>query len=165
VFLSPDQAGAIAKQARQLLQTGTLSHREFALLDCLLWRARKAGGAIASASYATLARLTHQAKDTVRLGLRKLEELGLIARLKHRVRVQWLGRSVASRQGVNAYRLQPPETKPASTDADRRRVIREIEIKAPEGEAREAQAALARARAIMEQRLMTGLTAGKIRLA
>jgi DNA-binding Lrp family transcriptional regulator len=157
VFISPAQAGTIAHRARQLLQNGDLTHHQYALLDALLWRCRKQGSALASASYAALARLTHMAKDTIRLGLRKLEELGLIQRIKHRVRVRWLGCSVASRQGVNAYRLQPPETKPASTDTDCRPTIREIVIQTEAQEvkeARNAQAALAQVRAMMEQRLM-----------
>jgi hypothetical protein len=150
-YLSPNEAGAISKRLGKLLQTGAITHREYALGQCLLWRCRGSGQALARASYAALARVTHQAKDTVRIGLWKLEELGLIQRLKYRVRVRWLGRSVASRQGVNAYRLQAP-----STDTDRRPVIREIEIqKEPQEvkEARAAQHALARVRQMMEARL------------
>jgi hypothetical protein len=59
--LSPSQAGSIAKRGRKLLRRGKITHREFSLLDALLWSCRPPDKAVAvvsssrSASRATLA--------------------------------------------------------------------------------------------------------------
>jgi hypothetical protein len=58
-YLSPADAGSISKCLGQLLTAGTISHREYAIGQCLLWRVRKSGQAIATASYTLLGRLAH----------------------------------------------------------------------------------------------------------
>jgi hypothetical protein len=86
VFLSPAQASDIARRGRQLLQTGQLTHCQYSLLDALLWRCRRHGQAGACASYSALQRLCHMARETVWTGLATLQELGLIRKLKQRIR-------------------------------------------------------------------------------
>jgi hypothetical protein len=150
-FLSGQQAGAIAKRARQLLQAGEITHHQFALLEVLLWRCRKHGQAIASASYSALQRLTHEARETVSNGLRRFQELDIIRKVKSRVHVSWQGR-IASRQATNVYVFLAPPTEFAG-----RTVNREIEIQIPDRPSKEvlkAQEALARRRAEMELRLL-----------
>jgi DNA-binding Lrp family transcriptional regulator len=149
-FLSPQQAGAISRQLGMLLQRGQLSHREYALGQCLLWRARKTGQAFATASYTALGRLAHISRKLVASGIRKLQELGIIQAIKCRVRVAW-GRSVASRQGVSSYRLlaQANTEYPAAPT-----IQRKVRIETPEREVRKAQATLARVRELMEARLL-----------
>jgi hypothetical protein len=150
-FLSGQHAGAIAKRARQLVQDGQITHHQLALLEVLLWRCRRHGQAAACASYSALQRLGHMARETVWAGLARLEELGIVQRIKRRVRVPWLGRN-ASRQATNCYIFRAPETGFAG-----RTVHREIEILVPERPSKEvlnAQRALARARAVMEQRML-----------
>jgi hypothetical protein len=96
-------------RARKLLQSGDLTHHQFALLETLLWRCRKAGQAMACASYSSLQRLGHMARETVWAGLARLEELGLVRRVKQRVRVGWV-----SRQATNCYVFLAPATEFAS---------------------------------------------------
>jgi hypothetical protein len=147
-YLSPADAGSISKCLGQLLTAGTISHREYAIGQCLLWRVRKSGQAIATASYTLLGRLAHVSRKIVAATLRKLHSLGLIEIQKARVRVCW-GGSVASRQATSSYRLIPStEFPPAPT------IKREVRIEAPEKDVREAQCALARIRLQMERRLM-----------
>jgi len=77
--LSPTQAGAIARRARRLLRRGLITHRQLALLDCLLWSCRRPDTGAIVVSYTALQRLARVARATVAAGLRRLEELGLIA--------------------------------------------------------------------------------------
>jgi hypothetical protein len=155
VFLSPTQAAAIAKQGRQLLQAGELTHHQYSLLDALLWRCRKHGQAAACASYSGLARLTHMATDTVWRGLARLEQLGLIRKVKRRVRVAWTSRQATSlyifRAGTNAKHVS---LLPPATDSGERSALREIEVKEAQEDARAAQRALAKVREKMERRLV-----------
>jgi hypothetical protein len=71
VFLSPAQAGTIAKQARQLLRRGQLTHRELAILDALLWSCRAPGKSTCRVSYTRLCSLAHVCREctaTIRMG-------------------------------------------------------------------------------------------------
>jgi hypothetical protein len=148
VFLSSTQAGAISKRLGKLLQSGTISHREFAIGQALLWRCRPSGKAVATISYSALQKLAQVSRKVVAAAVAKLQRLGLLRALKFRVRVPWLG-STASRQAVSSYVLLAPDTEfPAAT------IYREIEIKAPEREVRESQAALAEVRRRMEARML-----------
>jgi hypothetical protein len=158
LFLSPAQASDIGRRGRQLLQSGQLTHHQYSLLDTLLWRCRKHGQAAACVSYSGLQRLCHMATDTVWRGLARLEQLGLIQKVRRRVRVAW-----ATRQATSLY-IFHAETNakhvsllPAATDSDERSVLREIVIqKEAQEDALTAQRALARVRAVMEQRLRSG---------
>jgi hypothetical protein len=146
MFLSAQQAGSISKRLGHLLQTGAISHREYALGQTLLWRCRGAGQGVARVSYTLLGRLAHVSRKVVAAGLRKLQELGIIQVIKCRVVVGW-----ASRQGVSCYRLLPLSTEfpPAPV------LTREVKIEAQEGkEARAATEALARVRQRMEARML-----------
>jgi hypothetical protein len=116
-FLDPAQAGRLAKRGRELLRAGEITHRELALLDCLLWSCRRPGQDLAVASYTALCKLAHVAKDTVAAGLSKLEGLGLIQRIKRRVRMSWHQGGSRSLQATSCYRLVPSpvsDAKPAA---------------------------------------------------
>jgi hypothetical protein len=155
VFLSPAQASDIARRGRRLLQAGEITHHQLALLDCLLWRCRKHGQAAACVSYSGLQRLCHMATDTVWRGLARLEQLGLIRRVKRRVRVAW-----ATRQATSLYVFRAETNAehvpllPAATDSDERSALREIEVKEAREGTQEAQRALAEVRRRMEQRML-----------
>jgi hypothetical protein len=149
LFLSPTQASDIARRGRHLLQAGQLTHHQLTLLDALLWRCRKHGQAAACASYAGLQRLCHMARDTVWTGLKRLERLGLIRKVKQRIQIGW-----CSRQATSVYVFRA-----AATESGGRTVFREIPVKVvdkPASAVAEAQGALARIRLQMERRLRWG---------
>lgn len=106
--LTPAQASAIAKRGRKLLRKGLLTHRQYALLDCLLWSCRRPSTGAIVVSYTALQRLSRQARGTIAEGLRRLVELRLVTRIKRRIRIAWIGGGQASRQGANAYVLHLP---------------------------------------------------------
>jgi hypothetical protein len=144
VHLSPTQAAAIARTGRRLLQAGSITHHQLALLDALLWRCRKHGQAAACASYSGLQRLCHMARDTVWTGLQRLEQLGLIRKVKQRIRIGWV-----SRQATSIYVF--------STESGERTVYKEIPekvVEKPASAVTEAQRALARVRTAMEARML-----------
>jgi hypothetical protein len=97
----------IAKRGRKLLRAGKLTHRQLILLDCLLWCCRDRSGRI-TVSYSALCRLCHVARGTVAEALARLQALGLLSRIKRRVRVTWHQGGTASRQATSAYVLQAP---------------------------------------------------------
>lgn len=102
--MTPKQAYALAYRARHLLKAEELTHHQYALLDCLLWSCRPKGSNRLSVSYSRLQKLAHMARDTVWKGLARLEELGLLHRVKQRVKVRW-GLGLATRQATNIYVL------------------------------------------------------------
>jgi hypothetical protein len=126
-FLNPQQGGRLAKRARQLLRSGQLTHREWALLDGLLWSCRRPGQDLAVASYSALQKLVHIARGTVATALDKLEGLGLIGRIKRRIRVSWHQGGSASLQATSCYRLCPPD-QAADTEFNQRTVNQGMEI-------------------------------------
>ena len=152
--LTPAEAGAIAQRGRKLLRRGRITAHQHALLDTLLWAARKPGEAVLTASYKALARLAGQARSTAAVGIRQLEKLGLIQRIRRRVRVAWISRATASRQIANAYRLLVADTGSEARPGRER----EIQILISSGQepaaVRNAQAALARRCAEMQARLL-----------
>jgi len=107
--LSPSQAGQLAARGRVLLRRRQITVHQAALLDAMLWGARRPGSAMLTASLQVLARLAGQGRSTVAEGIKRLAELGLIQKIKRRVRVAW-GGSVASRVVANAYRLLVTDT-------------------------------------------------------
>jgi hypothetical protein len=139
--LSPAQAGAIATRGRLLLRRGAITAHQYALLDTMLWGARRPGSATLIASLHTLARLAGQARSTATEGIRRLEELGLIQRIRRRVRVAWAG-SIASRVVSNAYRLLAPDTETGGRPT-REQTSRISLVEAPIAAVRAAQDALA----------------------
>jgi hypothetical protein len=140
--LSPAEAGAVATRARKLLRAGRISHRTHVLLDCLLWSCRNPATGAITVSFGALQRLAHMARATVAAGLGALEQVGLLTRIRRRVRVSWVRGGHASRQATNSYILHPP----ADTEFSSRTVHKKIElihIRQDNGLAVEAQAALA----------------------
>lgn len=158
-LLSPAEAGDVAKRARKLLRRGLLTHRQLALLDCLLWSCRCPRTGAIVVSYTALQRLAHMARETIAEGLRRLEAVRLLSRVKRRVRLSWANGGQASRQATNAYVLHPPA---AHTEFAPATVIQRIEIlqmdQAAPRAVMTAQAALAaireRRRAVVEGRLL-----------
>ena len=139
--LSGSQAGAIAMRGRQLLRRRMITSCQYALLDTVLWAARKPGSATLIASLATLARLAGQARSTVAEGVAALERLGLLQRVRRRVRVAWIGAGQASRQVANLYRLMPPDTGSDGRSASKQSLILSM-VEAPIATVRAAQEAL-----------------------
>ena len=102
--LSGREAGSLATRVRLLRRQRLLTAHQAALADVMLWSARRPGSGLLTASLAVLARLAGQARSTATEGIRRLEELGIIQRIRRRVRVAW-GGSVASRVIANGYRM------------------------------------------------------------
>jgi hypothetical protein len=138
--LSGPEAGAIATRGRLLLRRGAITAHQYALLDTILWGARRPGSATLIASLGTLARLAGQARSTATEGIRRLEELGLLQRIRRRVRVAWAG-SIASRVVSNAYRLLAPGTETDRRSAREQPLIISM-VEVPIEAVREAQNAL-----------------------
>jgi hypothetical protein len=157
VRLTPAQAGAIAKRCRKLLRRGRLTHRQFALLDTLLWSCRRPGSGVAVVSYSALQKLVHIARETLAEGLRQLEAVGLLSKVKRRVRVAWHNGGQQSRQAINAYVLHAPADPSAEhSEFAGRPVPREIEIThrvepAPAAVAAAREALARRRRSLEEQ--------------
>jgi hypothetical protein len=148
--LSGPQAGQIATQGRQLLRRGLLTPYQYALLDAMLWGARKPGSATLIASLKVLARLAGQGRSTVAEGIKALEGLGLLQRVRRRVRVAWIGGGQASRQIANAYRLLPPDTESGARPAIQQSPLITIR-EAPSAAVRAAAEALADRRRAFEE--------------
>jgi len=102
--MTPSDAQHIAKRGRKLLRRGDLTHRQYALLDCLLWSCRAPGRADARVSYTQLQRLAHMARETIARGLRHLAKLGLLRVNKYRLLVAF-GGITTTRQDKNVYTL------------------------------------------------------------
>jgi hypothetical protein len=66
--LSAAQAGALAKRARKPLRRGLLTHRQLALLDCLLGSCRRPDTGTVVVSHTALQRLARVARATVAPG-------------------------------------------------------------------------------------------------
>jgi hypothetical protein len=105
--MTPDAARRMAAHGRRLLTARILSPTEYACLDAMLWRLRRPGRADLTADYRSIARLCGIAVSTAVLAVRKLVDIGLIAKTRRRVRVVWGrgGACVASRVIANAYRF------------------------------------------------------------
>jgi hypothetical protein len=136
---------AIARRARKLLRAGRLTHCQAVLLDTLLWCCRPHGQAAACASYSVLQRMAHLARATIADGLRMLEQLGLIRRVKRRVLVLWHNGGRAWRQLPSEYRSVQAADCEFSQQTDSK--TRDITICARmDGDAERAAAALAAVR-------------------
>ncbi len=140
--LTPTQAGILAARVRSLRSKRLLTAHQAALADVLLWSARRPGSGLLMASLSTLARLAGQARSTATEGIRRLEELGLIQRIRRRVRVAW-GGSIASRVVANAYRIVPADTETGGRPAREKPLVISI-VETPGRAVEEAQEALRR---------------------
>ena len=119
--MSPHAAQRTAQHARRLLSAHILTPHDYAVLDALLWRCRRHGRADLTVTYAAVARLAGVCRDTAVNAVGKLVHIGLLSRIKRRVRVQW-GRGrmrLASRQAANAYVFQPPATESVAPATDK----------------------------------------------
>ena len=154
--LSGPEAGAIAQRVRLLRRQRLLTAHQAALADVLLWTARKPGSGLLAASLAVLARLAGQARSTATEGVRRLEELGLITRIRRRVRVAWIGGGQASRQIANAYRLLAPDTETAARPAREQSLTIISVTSPPSGTMKAAVEALERRRRQVEEALKGG---------
>lgn len=117
-------AGQLAWRIRKLHRRGDLTHADLALADALLWSSRKPGLAVAVVSYSALQRLARVARGTVAAGLRRLEALGILHRIKRRLRVLWGCGGSASRQDVSAYVLHAD----CGTEFNQRTVIQNVKV-------------------------------------
>lgn len=121
VPLTAGEAIAIAKRGRRLLRSRLITHRQYALLDCLLWSCRCPSTGRIRVSYTALQRLVSISRETVAMGLRILQELGVLTRIKHRVQVSWHQGGCATRQATSSYVLHA--TKPTHSEFAGRTVI------------------------------------------
>lgn len=104
-ILSATDAGMVASRARKLLTKGRITHRQYALLDCLLWSCRTPGKATARVSYSILQERAHQARSTIAAGITMLLNLGLIQRTRHRILITGQNGGRVWKQLTNVYRL------------------------------------------------------------
>jgi hypothetical protein len=155
--LSGAEAGGIAARVRLLRRQRLLTAYEAALADVMLWTARKPGSACLTASLAVLARLAGQARSTATAAVRRLEELGLIQRIRRRVRMPWHGGRTASRQVANAYRLIALATETAGRPGREQSLIISV-IEAPIAEVKAAREVLAQRQKALEQRWLARRT-------
>lgn len=107
--MTPKSVGALMTRARQLLQTKQLSLRDVGIFDVMVFRCRTFGARFTSVSLRRLATLAGCCNDTVIAAIRRLEQAGILRKIKRRIRVRWaLG--IASRQATNEYEFLPPTT-------------------------------------------------------
>jgi hypothetical protein len=109
---------AVAKYLGQLLGLKILTPHDYAVGMTLLWRCRPPGRVEAQVSFDRLAKLAGVGRTAAVAAVRKLRDLGILAREKTRLRVAWsLG--IASRQWRNIYRwFLPADTAVASPPTD-----------------------------------------------
>jgi hypothetical protein len=107
--LTAAEAGEVAYRARKLLRKGQLTHRAYCLLDCFLWCCRDAKSGAIVVSYKRLEQLAHLSRGVIADGIRQLEGLRLLTRIKRTVRVRWHNGGQQCRQAMNAYVLHPAE--------------------------------------------------------
>ena len=150
--LSGREAGAIATRVRVLRRRKLLTAHQAALADVMLWTARKPGSGVLAASLAVLARLAGQARSTVAEGIATLERLGVIQRVRRRVRVAWIRGGQASRQLANLYRLRPINTESGARPVREQSPDPILVIEAPIGAVKAAQQALAARQKALEER-------------
>ena len=163
--LTPAEAAAIAKRGRKLMRAGRITHKQWAVLDCMLWSCRNPATGAIVVSFSGLQNLAHVARATVAGAVTALERLGVLSRIKRRVRVKWHQGGQQSRQATNAYVLHPPHHSECSSrtvfQSDRIEVLY-VELQSP-ADLAAAAAALAQRREAIQARLLAkrrGLTVG-----
>ena len=101
--MTPAQAARLTKHGRRLLRRGLLQPLDFVALDCLLWSCRKPGASVLSVTYRALAGLCSMSRGRAIEAVRRLMDLGIIAKTKTR-RFALFGRgNRRSIQGPNLY--------------------------------------------------------------
>jgi hypothetical protein len=153
--LTTAEAIAIAKRARKLLRKGSLTHHQAVILDCLLWACRNPATGAVVVSYSALQRLCHCARATIAAALDALQRVGLLSRVKRRVRIAWHQGGTTSRQATTCYMLHPPRHTEFNHWTVNIRSDSEVTyIQRPTGDLIAAQVALARRRAVIQARLL-----------
>jgi hypothetical protein len=102
-FLSPSVAAYIAKRARKLHRAGELAHAQLAVLDVMLWDARRPGTDRVTVSYSGLQKLARACRQTIADAIAAFERLGLVRRIKHKVLVLWANGGRQWQQRPNEY--------------------------------------------------------------
>jgi hypothetical protein len=102
-FLSPSNAAYIAKRARKLLRSGELTHHQIAILEAMLWDARRPGANRVVVSYTGLQKLARTCRQTIAGAIAAFERLGLVRRIKHKVLVLWANGGRQWQQRPNEY--------------------------------------------------------------
>jgi len=74
--LTPAAAAAIAKRGPKLLRVCKLTHRDLAILDCLLWSCRDPVTGAIVVSYTALCRLANASREAVAGAVRRLQATG-----------------------------------------------------------------------------------------
>ena len=116
--MTPTTAARVAAHARRLLTARILTTYDYAVHSTMLWRLRRPGRADLAADYAAIARLSGVCRNQAIKSVMKLCAIGLLSKIRRRVRVQW-GRGVmASRQIANAYVFRAPATESTGRPAD-----------------------------------------------
>ena len=100
--MSPTQAANTMRAARNLVASGQLKAAQLAVLDYLLWRARRPGTREACVSLTTMQRNLHLRRAALVEAVAVLEGHGLLVKLRTRARVLWRG-MWAWRQATNRY--------------------------------------------------------------
>jgi len=153
--LTPTEAGDIAKRGRKLLRAGRITHRDLVILDCLLWSCRNPVTGAIVVSYTALCRLCRCSRQVIAAAVTRLQGLGVLTRVRRRVRVLWHQGGQQSRQATNAYVLHPRADHSEFHQGPAIQSDREIlhVVQPPPAAVRAAQGALARVRAARSARL------------
>ena len=119
--MTPEAARRTAQHGRRLLTARIITPHEYAVLDALLWRCRRPGRSDLAVDYRSIARLAGCCRDTAIEAVRKLVDIGLIQKIRRRVRVAWgRGREhLASRVIANGYAFRAIYTESTAPAADR----------------------------------------------
>jgi hypothetical protein len=164
VKLAPAEAAAIAKRGRKLMRAGRITHKQWAVLDCLLWSCRNPTSGAIVVSFSGLQKLVKVGRATAAGAVKVLERLRVLSRIKRRIRVVWHQGGQQSRQATNAYVLHPPRHSEFSSrtvfQGDRTEILY-LRQQAP-ADLAAAEAALAQRRKTIQARLLErrgGLTA------
>ena len=94
---------ATARRLQLLCREHKITPYDLAVGMALLWSCRAPGAAACMVSFDRLAKLAGVGRTAAVQAVRRLQELGVLAREKTRLRVAW-GLGIASRQGRNIYR-------------------------------------------------------------
>ena len=147
--MQPKDAISIAKRARKLLRAGRITHRQLSIVDAMLWccRSPTSGGIVVS--YSGIMRLCHVARGTVAEALRALERVGVLSRVRRRVRAGW-----RSLQATSRYILHVPCTQSSAAERSFNNDSIEVSVQASGTAVMAATEALRRRREAVEAGLL-----------
>lgn len=117
--LTDKQVGAIARRCRQLMRGGWLTHREWVVVDMMLFTGRDRGSDRLTISYTEICKLARVGRDVVAMALRKLAALKVFVVQRNWVRVPWMGASMAARVTASSYVFVAPCTESGGPLTDR----------------------------------------------